>query len=110
MASDESTEAADREPIQAWMENFAKEVKVWCEAGEKIIIHMDANSDVRTGPVATTLRPLGFEEQVTFRHEPLHPPPATHMANTRGIPIDGVWTNFSFVVGTWAWRKGFQAY
>ena len=77
------------------MEDFAKEVQTWSEAGEKIIIHMDANSDVRTGLVARTLRPFGFEEQITFRHGPTHPPPAIHMANTKGVPIDGIWTNFS---------------
>ena len=56
---------------------------------------MDANGDIRTGTVATMLRALGFEEQVTFRHGFNHPPPATHIANTQGIPIDGVWTNFA---------------
>ena len=76
------TDTDDREPLQAWMEDFAKEVQTWSEAGEKIIIHMDANSDVRTRLVAKTLRPLGFEEKITFRHGNTHPPPATHMVNT----------------------------
>ena len=37
---------------------------------------------------------LGFKEQITHRHGPSGPPPATHARNTSSIPIDGIWTNF----------------
>ena len=94
-AADEDDSASDREPHQAWLEDFQEEIEKWLEDDEKIVIRLDANSDVRTGPVAAMLRELGFEEQVTFRHGGNRDPPGTHMANTKGVPIDGVWTNFA---------------
>ena len=86
----------DREPIQAMMEDFEQAVSSWVEAGERIVIMMDANSDVRDGELATMLKPLGFKEQITFRHGPNEPPPGTHETNTSGRPIDGIWTNSSW--------------
>ena len=96
----------DREPIQAWIEDFKAEVTSWTSANEKVVIRMDANSDVRTGHLANMLRSLGFEEQITFRHARNGPPPATHIANTKGVPIDGIWTNFAH--GTM--RCGYMAF
>ena len=77
----------------AWLQDFASEVKLWVNQGEHVVIKLDANSDVRSGVVAQTLQKLGFKEQITLRHGPSKLPPATYIRNTRGIPIDGIWTN-----------------
>ena len=84
----------NKNPHDAWLEDFQQEVQTWSDNNEKVVIRLDANSDVRHGKVATMLRSLGFEEQITYRHGPQQPPPGTHIANTRGTPIDGIWTNF----------------
>ena len=96
----------DQEPIQAMMEDFEQAVSSWVDAGEKIVIMMDANSDVRDGELATMLKPLGFKEQITFRHGPNEPPPGTHETNESGRPIDGIWTNFAHG----ELRCGYEAY
>ena len=59
------------------------------------MVHMDANEDIRRGDVATMFRSLGFEEQITYTHGKTEPPPATYDANTKSVPIDGIWTNFA---------------
>ena len=84
----------NKNPHDAWLEDFQQEVQTWSDNNEKIVIQLDANGDVRHGKVATMLRSLGFEEQITYRHGAQQPPPGTHIANTRGTPIDGIWTNF----------------
>ena len=68
---------------------------MWTHNSEQVIIRLDANSDVRLGPLALMLQSLGFQEQITFRHGHYQKPPATHRDNTKGIPIDGIWTNFA---------------
>ena len=96
----------NRDPIKGWIEDFERDLKVWVKDNEKVIIRLDANSDVRTGAVAQMLRQHGFEEQITYRHGSFAPPPGTHMANTKGIPIDGIWTNF----GHGTMRCGFTGF
>ena len=97
---------ADRDPIQGWIEDFEKEILLWLQDDEKVIIKMDANSDVRSGALARMLRSHGFEEQITYRHGSFAAPPGTHMSNTKGIPIDGIWTNF----GHGTMRCGYTAF
>ena len=88
-------QGTDREPIQAMQEDFKEALIEWCEAGETIVIRMDANQDVRNGSFALMLQSHGFQEQISFRHGHLEPPPGTQVDNMRGIPIDGIWTNFA---------------
>ena len=89
-----ATHKPDREPHRAWLEDFKQELSSWVRAGEHIIIQLDANSDVRSGIVAKALQSMGFKEQITHRHGINSPPPSTYWRNHRGIPIDGIWTNF----------------
>ena len=85
----------DREPVEAMIQDLHQAISSWIAEGEKVVIGMDANQDVRSGDMAIMLRTLGFEEQITSRHGPLEPPPNTHQMNTQGKPIDGIWTNFA---------------
>jgi hypothetical protein len=56
---------------------------------------MDANQDVHTDPFVQVLQSHGFQEQISSWHGHLEPPPGTHIDNMKGIPIDGIWTNFA---------------
>ena len=85
----------DREPRQAFLEDLRTAATAWIEAGEKVVMSMDANEDVRTGPLNAMLNSLGFQEQITGTHSAKGPPPATHDRNTKHIAIDGIWTNFA---------------
>ena len=76
----------DREPHQAFREDLKKAVQAWVSAGEKVVIHMDANEDVRTGPLSKMLATLGFQEQITSTHGVKAPPPPLHMIETNPIP------------------------
>ncbi len=86
----------DREPCQAMLEDFYQALHSWDRAGEKLVVCMDANQDVRTGTLAQMFLDLGFgKEQITSRHGAYSPPPATQDTNTKGKVIDGIWVNFN---------------
>jgi hypothetical protein len=77
----------DREPFQAMMEDFHRTLSAWCDAGENIVLGMDANGDVRNGPVALMLQSLGFQEQITSRHGHDPPPQPLTMRTSRASPL-----------------------
>ena len=99
-------QGTDREPQQALLEDLQEQLIKWDEAGEKVVCYMDANQDVRQGPVADMFASAGYREQITLRHGKTRPPPATQEDNKQGIPIDGIWTNF----GHGELRCGFLAF
>jgi len=88
------TQGTDRNPIEALIEDLHEALTSWIDNGEQIILYADANSDVRCDPLARMLQQHGLEEQITLRHGPRRPPPNTQIENTKGTPIDGIWTNF----------------
>ena len=49
------TEGTDREPSQAFQEDLQKAIQGWTQAGEKVVLYMDANQDVRAGPLNAKL-------------------------------------------------------
>ena len=88
-------QGSDREPSQAFLEDLHEALTAWDEAGEKVMIYIDANQDVRQGKVADMFVDLSLQEQITHRHGKRAPAPATHDLNSNNVPIDGIWTNFS---------------
>ena len=90
-----NTKNQDKEPITQFLLDLKEVLSEWISAGELIILGMDANQDVRTGDAALMLQSLGLQEQITRSHSSHCPPPATHVSNSRAIPIDGIWTNFA---------------
>ena len=74
------------------VEDFKIALARWLEAGEKVVVFMDANKDIRAGPVADMFSSLGMQEQMQAQH-PRTPLPATYIMNNNHKPIDGVWTN-----------------
>jgi hypothetical protein len=79
-----------RNPRDALMEDLAQAITVWKEAGDHIIIGMDANEDVRSGIVDTVFSSLGLREAILSLHKDKSPP-ATQNRNTKRQPIDGIW-------------------
>jgi hypothetical protein len=68
----------DREPRQALLEDFKKALLSWNNNGEKILVFMDANDDIRHGEVADMFDSIHFAEHITGRHSCHTPPPAKH--------------------------------
>ena len=64
------------------LEDFKPALDRWLEAGEKVVVFMDANEDIRASPVA----------DMQARH-PRTPLQATYIMNNSHKPIDSVWTN-----------------
>ena len=79
-----------RNPIEALLKDLTEAILVWKEAGDHIIIGMDANEDVRDGEVNTTFEGLGLREAILDKHKDKSPP-ATQNRNTKRQPIDGIW-------------------
>ena len=84
------TERRPVEPIQAFDEDLHALLLTWKDAGDQIILGMDANEDVRTGPLSMSLRSLNLEELITSLHSDKSAP-ATQNRNTSRRPIDGIW-------------------
>jgi hypothetical protein len=68
-------------PIEALTEDLAKAIQVWKEAGDHIIIGMDANEDVRYGSINLAFKGLGLSEAILDKHSDKIPP-ATQNRNT----------------------------
>jgi hypothetical protein len=81
-----------RNPIEALTEDLAKAIQVWKEAGDHIIIGMDANEDVRYGSINLAFKGLGLREAILDKHSDKSPP-ATQNRNTNRHPINGIWTS-----------------
>ena len=61
-------------------------------AGNLIIIGMDANDNVRNGDVKEMLRSRGLVDTHASQHPHL-PTASTCNTNTRNIPVDGIWAS-----------------
>jgi hypothetical protein len=81
-----------RNPIDALKKDLAAAISEWKEAGDHIIIGMDANEDVRTGDINTLFEGLGLREAILDKHKDKSPP-ATQNRNTKRQPIDGIWVS-----------------
>ena len=76
-------------PRKALYTDLYDEVEKWKNAGEHIIIGIDANEDVRTGDTINTFRALGMREMILQAHQG-RSPPATCNKNKQREPIDGI--------------------
>jgi hypothetical protein len=80
----------DVNPRQALLDNLFVKVQGWLHDGDHLVITMDANNDVRTGPVAALFRSLDMKEAILMRHN-RKSLPATQNRNNSQEPIDGIW-------------------
>jgi hypothetical protein len=81
----------DRNPRRAFIKDLEAQLDLWMTAGNIIIIGLDANNNVRTGPVNAMLRSRGLVEVHSAKHPQHLPPRATCNKNAQAIPLDGIW-------------------
>ena len=77
-------------PRQLFVHDLLWQLRVWRAAGDRIILCMDANEHVLTGPLCRQLTSEGIDlrEATKARLGSLCP----HTYIDSRIPIDGVWT------------------
>jgi len=68
-------------------------VLTWIEAGEHLIIGLDANEDVRSGELTSMLRLCGLHNMVHTKHPKLKSVP-TFERSDKDTPIDAIMTTF----------------
>jgi hypothetical protein len=73
-------------PRQRFVEDLATEVKEWVDAGDQVILIIDANEDVREGSLTLKLAEAGLSELITGNHGKEGPP--TFQLGKQ--PIDGI--------------------
>jgi hypothetical protein len=79
----------DRCPRQAFLEDLSKDIGQWIQAGEQVIVMLDANSDVRDGDVNQMFFDAGMREVLLEINSDL-PVTSTFARNLNNIPIDGI--------------------
>jgi hypothetical protein len=79
----------DRCPRLAFLEDLSKEIGQWIQAGEQVIVMLDANSDVRDGDVNQMFFEAGMREVLLEINADL-PVTSTFSRNLNNIPIDGI--------------------
>ena len=97
------------DPRRRFREDLCAALRAWRTAGEALILFIDANEDIRSGPLQEALRApeIGMIETMSSTH-PQHELPATHERGSR--PIDGVFTTEEIDVQAaayLAWGRGF---
>ena len=73
-------------------EDLRQAIDTWLENEEEIVVCVDANEDVRTGPFATMMKDMGLQDIIISRHKHMSPPPATHARNEHDTPIDAIYS------------------
>jgi hypothetical protein len=76
----------DRCPRDAFLEDLEQELQARKLAGERLILMMDANGDVTSGPIKRFIMALGLQNSI-LSHYPDLPPPATHQRGSTTIDI-----------------------
>jgi hypothetical protein len=82
----------NRNPFRAFIKDLEKQLELWIQAGNLLIIGLDANDNVRTGDVTMMLRTKGLLN-IHHAQRPHLPPEATCNKNTKAVPVDGIWAS-----------------
>jgi hypothetical protein len=85
-----SSKGDHRDPLEAFLQDILLALETWQSTGDHLVIGMDVNEDVRTGPISKALAELGLREAILDAHSE-QSPPATHNRNQNRQPIDGIW-------------------
>jgi hypothetical protein len=79
----------DEDPRQAFYTDLGNDIEKWKEEGDRIIIGIDANEDIRTGDTCEFFQMMGMHEVILQTYKRLNPP-ATCDKNNNREPIDGI--------------------
>ena len=77
-----------RDPRQAILEDLGVELDKWIEAGDNILLFIDANTDVREQEITDFFDKRQMREIILLKHG--RQCPATQNRNESCVPIDGV--------------------
>jgi hypothetical protein len=89
----------DRCPRQAFLDDLKVELRRWIQAGQQVIVMLDANGDVRGGEVAQIFCESSMREVLLEINSDL-PATSTFNHNSQDIPIDGVFATPSIQLQT----------
>jgi hypothetical protein len=101
----------DRDSQLAFDQDFEKTLKTWSELGDHIVVAMDANDDLRNGPVKRLMARQGLREALLTRHHD-KPTVATYNRNHDCKPIDGIFVTGGIKVtagGYYAFDEALQS-
>jgi len=82
-----------RNPTTALQEDLKTAVLTWVEAGEHLIIGIDANENVQNGALTSMLRACGLHNMIHTKHPKLKNFP-TFECSDNDTPIDAIMTTF----------------
>ena len=96
----------DKDPLQLLREDLRTAINSWLGDQEDLVICLDANEDVRNGPLTSLLRDLGLQDIILAKHMASNPPPATQARNRSAVPIDAIFTTMNPL----AVKSGYSAF
>lgn len=80
----------ERCPRAAIMEDIYPQLQQWLDEGDQLILMLDANENLRTGPIHNTLQNMGLTNAIYHQHNLTTDIP-TYQSGT--APIDGIYTS-----------------
>ena len=85
----------DDDPVAMFRKELCACLLKWIRKGERIILMIDANEDVRDGPLSKRLRELGLISPIQTKFGSLNMPPTYHRGS---VPIDAIFVSPSVCV------------
>ena len=74
-------------PREAFVRDLCNEIDTWLEQGEQLIVALDANEELRRGPVSTAFQQRNLREVLLSRHGHNAPP----TTDNGSAVINGIW-------------------
>ena len=91
LLSDRAAEGLPRPNLLSLFDrDITEAIQQRIDMGDSIVLGIDHNSDVRTGPLALLLRHMGLRDSILDLHGSCSAP-ATQNRNTTCTPIDAIW-------------------
>jgi hypothetical protein len=73
-------------PLTLFDQHFEEQIQEWLQAGEQLVIGIDANEDIRNGQMATMMERLGLQDAVLSLF-PGQSPPETNLKMTTTLQL-----------------------
>ena len=82
------TRQDDRCPRTIFLEDLKTTIQPWIDAGDQVIVGIDANEDVRQGATHSMFRSIGMKDAILTKYRT--DPPETYQRNFQRKPIDAI--------------------
>ena len=76
-------------PLDLFDKHLEELLALWKLSGDRIILGIDANEDIRSGKIHSMTRRLGMQDAILDLHDDVDPP-ETCNKNTKRVPTDGI--------------------